>query len=97
MTEENYNTKLEKNIDKIVSQVSKFHPGLLRNFITYWSIKKSSTKVANSLMEKQKDTGGWLLLRKSNHEFRKKYGEDIAKELINIIEIKGASLLNKLG
>ncbi len=93
MTEEKYNTEDKRNIHKIVSQVNKLHSDLLRDFITYWSIKKSPSKVTNDLKEVQKNTSEWLLLIKSNHEFRKIYGDDVAKELITIIEASGPEKL----
>lgn len=70
--------------------LNELEPDLFHEFITYWSIRKSPTQVANSMIEEitSMDFNNWIKLIESNHKFRTTYGDEVARELISIIESK---------
>ena len=63
---------------------------LVKDFVTYWSIRKAPHAVASNKIEeiKNKSKNDWLHLIESNHKFRNIYGEEKAVELIGVIEEK---------
>ena len=87
-------TELDKNlisIDELATTmgwVRRLEPTLLKDFVTYWSIRKSPNFIAFSLIEeiKGKNPGDWIHLIEANQKFRDTYGEEKANELVEIIE-----------
>lgn len=61
-------------------------PGLLTNFIKYWSARKLRPFSRGKSDEITKDIDRWLKLIESNHIFREKYGEDLAEALVRMID-----------
>lgn len=86
-------TELDKNLisidelSNLLSWVKKLEPILLKDFITYWSIRKSPNFVASSLIKeiKARSPNSWIAIIESNHKFRDAYGEEKANELVEII------------
>lgn len=90
MASENYNLNLVKEIENIFGWIKRLEPNLLKDFVTYWSIRKSPSSTATNLIQNIKSEGSnsWINIIESNHKFRVQYGEDMANELVNIIELK---------
>lgn len=90
MNGENYNLNLFKEIENTLDWVKRLEPDLLKDFVTYWSIRKSPYSTATSLIDniKSESPNSWINIIESNHKFRVQYGEDKANELISIIELK---------
>ena len=61
---------------------------LVKNFIKYWSLRKSNPFLVDNVIcqIKKEGAGDWFDLIESNHKFRAKYGEEAAKKLIKTIE-----------
>lgn len=61
---------------------------VLTNFLAYWSIRKSEPFVAARTIRniKIQKPERWFELIESNHKFREIYGEEIAEEVIKIIQ-----------
>lgn len=90
MASENYNLNLVKEIENVFDWVKRLEPNLLKDFVTYWSIRKSPSSTATSLIRniKSESSNSWINIIESNHKFRVQYGEAMANELVNIIELK---------
>ncbi len=88
MIESNENFVSINELSNVLSWIEKLEPDLLKDFITYWSIRKSPHFVAYNLIESIKDrsASSWISLIESNHKFRDAYGEEKANELIDVIE-----------
>lgn len=88
MTSINKNLKVNEGLNNVVKLAGLVNSELFKNFITYWSIKKSPSSIATQLIQemKDKDSTFWLSLIQSNHEFRDEFGDELAEELINNIE-----------
>ncbi|OGI20440.1 MAG: hypothetical protein A3B68_02855 [Candidatus Melainabacteria bacterium RIFCSPHIGHO2_02_FULL_34_12] len=78
--------KKDSEVEKILSQVKDIAPEVVNDFVSYWSIRKSPSFVADELITKMTHKGSWLSLIKANHEFRTVFGDDFAEELICAIE-----------
>ena len=80
-------TEIKDNLVSFINGAKNLEPALLRNFVTYWSIRKLYPLIpSNSLQQiKSSHTNLWINLVRSNHRFRAKYGEETANELIRII------------
>ena len=78
---------LNQNLEDLASTF-KVEPQLLESFLTYWSIRKSPSLYPSSSIEriKESDCEQWLKLIQANHKFRNVYGEEVAQELIKIIQ-----------
>ena len=84
MPEKTKNKKLEFDLKT-------FEPGLVKDFIKYWSTRKSKPFTLDNVIKQIKpeikpEQSAWLKLIESNHKFRTRYGEDIANELVRVIE-----------
>lgn len=88
MVNEEYNLESVPDLSNVLGWVKRLEPGLLNSFVQYWSIRKSPSSIANKFIERLKtlDLRSWINLIESNHKFREAYGEETAKELIEIIE-----------
>ena len=83
-----HTTSKNKEPQKLSPDIEGLEPELLKNFMTYWLMRKtSSIKSVGALKEiKNSNTAQWLNLIESNHKFRNLYGEDIANALVELIE-----------
>lgn len=88
MFEMNYNSDFYKDIENVVGWIRRLEPTLAKDFVTYWSIRKSPSYIAKNIIEGMKDSSSneWINLIESNHKFRDTYGEEKADELVSIIE-----------
>lgn len=84
------NIKIIKELEASLEWVKKLEPTLFIEFVTYWSIRKSPTFMANELIGEIASQGSseWIKFIESNHKFRTAYGDEAANELINVIESK---------
>ena len=78
---------LKENLEAFIKGAKNLEPELLRNFVTYWSIRKLYALIPSSSLQQIKNTHStmWIHLVKSNHKFKAKYGEETANELIKLI------------
>ena len=78
--------KLTQDIEKIMSKVDDFDMDTLRNFVTYWLIRKASSSGTGNIIKQMASSGNWIDIIKSNNKFRVMYGEEMANYIIKIIE-----------
>ena len=78
--------KLTQDIEKIISKITFVEKDALKDFITYWLIRKIDPFKANDLIKQMTASNNWLNIIESNNKFRVKYGEETANEIIKIIE-----------
>jgi len=87
----------EVRIRTLINEIREHEPELIKNFITYWSLRRSKPFTPDHVAKKIKGENSniWLGMIESNHKFRAAFGEDVADELVRIIEEGG--LQNNLG
>lgn len=80
------NQEIINEVLKLLKDNKELKEELLKDFVTYWTIKKSPSIMQTNMMERL-EPNDWLNLIASNHKFREIYGDNLAKELIKIIEL----------
>lgn len=70
-------------------------PELVKDFVSYWTIRKSDLAFGNNLTKQIKNLNqnSWINLIESNHKFRNTYGEELADKLINMIEERNLTMV----
>ena len=84
-----YPSRNNEEIKDLINEAS-FESEIFRNFLTYWSVRKSSSLDSASHVNEIKSSNPelWLTLISSNHKFRSLYGEETAQRLIRTISNK---------
>ena len=80
------NQKLTQDIEKVMNKVTFVEKDALRDFVTYWLIRKIDPFKADDLIKQMTTSDNWFNIIESNNKFRVKYGEEIANKIIKIIE-----------
>lgn len=80
------NQKLSQEIEKIMNKVSNLEKDTLRNFVTYWLVRKADPFNADTIIRQMTKSDNWLNIIESNNKFRVMYGEKTANEIIKMIE-----------
>lgn len=86
------NKSIKETLQEQFPDLGNIEPEIFRDFIAYWRVRKNfSSEEFQNLKPSQ-----LINLIESNHKFRELYGEEIASELVKIIEIKNDLKLHKL-
>ncbi len=80
------NQSLLNDVGKIMSKVDNFDKDILKNFVTYWLIRKADPFSSDNIIKEMTSSGDWIDIIESNNKFRVMYGEEIASRIIKIIE-----------
>ncbi|GEM_PF-2822007 len=85
------------DVKKIIGKISDLkEEGTLRDFVTYWLIRKFDPFNADNLIKQMTESNNWLSIIESNSKFRVMYGEKTANEIIKIIEEDQCIVSNKV-
>jgi len=76
MTTFGHNSDLKKDIEKFVQEANNLGLDLWTSFIKYWSLRKAYPLIPTF----------WFDLIESDQEFRNIFSEEVAEELIKVIE-----------
>ena len=90
------NQKLSHDVKKIMSKVSDLEEGTLRDFVTYWLIRKTDPFNADNIIRQITVSDNWLNITESNSRFRIMYGEETANKIIKMIEEDHYVVSNKV-
>ncbi|MBI1858513.1 MAG: hypothetical protein HYR97_05305 [Candidatus Melainabacteria bacterium] len=83
-----YNKNIQEELLNLVPDKDSLDKGLLKNFITYWWVRKSYPFLSSFELKQIKNSlsSTWINLIESNHKFRVQYGDQKAKEIIKLVE-----------
>ena len=70
------NAEIKKEFESLVHEQEKLGLDLWTSFITYWLLRKAYPMVPTF----------WFDLIESDHEFREVFSEEVAEEIVNLIE-----------
>lgn len=79
---------IQEDLESLIPDRKSMNSQLLRNFVTYWWIRKSHPFLSSFEIKEIKNSFSnvWIEIIESNHKFREAYGETKALEIIHIIE-----------
>lgn len=89
---------IQQQLEELIPNRTSMDPDLLRNFVTYWWVRKSHPFLSTFELKEIKDTLSniWLKLIESNHKFRERYGDEKAIEIISLIEKNSPSRIKQI-